>query len=79
MVQKVAKACLKRTNYYYIPNGTVGREFTQLLTQEVTLLNQGNFKSEHMIVFIGAVLQRDNMVKKKGSDICRLIKRRMDM
>ena len=43
MVQKVAKACLKRTNYYYIPNGTVGREFTQLLTQEVTLLNQGNF------------------------------------
>ena len=75
---KWQKLVSKRTSYYYIPNGAVGRDFTQLLTQEVTLLNQGSCKSERMIVFIGVVLQRDNMVKK-GSDICRLIKRRMDM
>ena len=75
---KWQKLVSKRTSYHYIPNGAVGRDFTQLLTQEVTLLNQGSCKSERMIVFIGVVLQRDNMVKK-GSDICRLIKRRMDM
>ena len=68
----------KQTNYYYIPNGAVGKEFTKLLTQEVTLLSRGNFKLERMIVLIGVVFQRDNMVKK-GSDICRLIKHRIDM
>ena len=57
--------------------------FLMALWEEIThtgshFAEQRRCKSERMIVFISVVLQRDNMVKK-GSDICRLIKRRMDM
>ena len=41
------------------------------------MLNSGLTKSERFITFLVAILQRDSMVKK-GTDVRRLLKRRMD-
>ena len=60
-----------------MPGGSVGRELVNLLTNEVSMLSREEAISERWIVFCGVVLQRDSMVKK-GTDIRRLLKRRMD-
>ena len=66
-----------RGQQYVLPGGSVGREFVNLLTNEVSMLSRGEAISERLIVFCGVVLQRDSMVNK-GMDIRRLLKRRMD-
>ena len=66
-----------RGQQYDLPGGSVGREFVNLLTNEVSMLSRGEAISERLFVFCGVVLQRDSMVKK-GTDIRRLLKRRMD-
>ena len=65
-----------RCSYYDLPGGAVGREFIDILTQEVSMLCRVRVRSERFIVFIGIMLQRDNMVKK-GCDIRRLLRRRI--
>ena len=47
-----------------------------ILTQEISMLCRARVRSERFIVFIGNMLQRDNMVKK-GCDIRRLLRRRI--
>ena len=65
-----------RCSYYNLPGGAVGREFIDILTQEVSMLCRACVRSERFIVFIGIMLQLDNMVKK-GCDIRRLLRRRI--
>ena len=62
---------------YDLSGGAVGREFVDLLNMEIKMLNSGLTKSERFITFLVAILQRDSMVKK-GTDVRRLLKRRMD-
>ena len=57
-----------RCSYYDLPGSAVGREFIDIRTQEVSMLCRARVRSERFIVFIGIMLQRDNMVKK-GCDI----------
>ena len=52
----------------------MGREFVDLMAEEVILLNK---MSERLIVFISVMLQHDTRIRK-GVDICRLLKRRID-
>ena len=66
-----------RIELYDLPGGSIGKEFVGLLADEIRVLCNSLVKSERLIVFCGLLLQRDNMVKK-GSDIRRLLKRRMD-
>ena len=65
-----------RCSYYDLPGGAVGREFIDILTQEVSMLCRARVRSERFIVFIGIMFQCDNMVKK-GCDIRRLLRRRI--
>ena len=66
-----------KSHHYDLPSGAVGREFVDLMAEEVTLLNKGSATSEHLIVFISVMLQRDTMIRK-GVDIRRLLKRRIE-
>ena len=67
-----------RSRHYDLPGGSVGREFVTLLSDEVALVSNGSFISERLIVLLEVILQRDTMVVK-GTDIRRLLKRRMEM
>ena len=67
-----------KSQLYDLPGGAVGREFVSLLTGEVTILSRGEAKSECLIVCMNVMLQRDAMVRR-GADIRRLLKRRMEM
>ena len=62
--------------HYNLPNGTVAKELIDLLAHEVTQLHSGATRSERLIVFLGLMLHRDEMVKK-GQDIRRLLARRI--
>ena len=66
-----------RSRQYVLPNGAVGREFVDILSEEVRLLSRGMVKSERLIVFMIVLLQRDSMIRN-GYDIRRLLKRRMN-
>ena len=57
---------------YDLPGGAVGREFVELLKDEVNLLADGKEVSERLICFTALLLHRDRMVKK-GCDIRRLL------
>ena len=48
-----------KCRYYNLPGGAVGREFIDILTQEVFMLCRACVRS--LIVFIGIIIQRDNM------------------
>ena len=63
---------------YDLPNSAVGREFVNLLSDEISSLSQGDVKSERVIVFLAVLLQRDTLVRK-ASDVRRLLKRRFDL
>ena len=67
-----------RGNHYDLPGGAIGRHFVDLLSDEVCSLSRGAFKSERLIVFLSVMLQRDIMVKK-GTDVRRLLSRRMSL
>ena len=62
--------------HYDLPSGSVGRDFVNQLSSEIDLLPQGSMRSERVLVFISTMLQQDSMVRK-GTDICRLISRRL--
>ena len=62
---------------YDLPGGAIGREFVSLLSEEVSRLASSEVNSERLIVFTVVMLQRDAMVKK-GTDVRRMLKRRMD-
>ena len=67
-----------RSKHYDVPGGAVGREFVDLLAEEVTLLCKGKEISERFIVFLAVILQRDTMVTKT-IDICRVFRHRIDL
>ena len=71
------KVVMTHVKLYDLPRGCIGKEFVGLLADEIRMLCNCIVKSERLIVFCGLLLQRDNMVKI-GSDIRRLLKRRMD-
>ena len=67
-----------RSKNYDIPGGAVGREFVDLLSEEVTLLCKGKETSERLIAFLAIILQRDTMVTKT-IDIRRVLRNRIDL
>ena len=62
--------------HYDLPSGSVGRDFVNLLSSEINLLGRGSSQSERVLVFLSAMLQWDPKVWK-GTDICRLLDRRL--
>ena len=65
-------------NHYVLPGGAIGRRYVDLLTEEVSHLAVGNYPSERVLVFSSVMLQRDRMVKK-GTDVRRLLERRITL
>ena len=63
---------------YDLPNGNVGKKFTSILADEIVNLSEKKVTSERFIVFCRVILQRDNGVRK-GSDVRRLVQRRLDL
>ena len=62
--------------HYDLPTGSVGKDFVVLLSSEIDLLAQGSVRSERVLVFLSAMLQRDPMVQR-GTDIRHLLARRL--
>ena len=62
-----------------LPRGSIGREIINHnhLAEEIICLSRQTAPSERVIVFLAVMMQRYKMVKK-GADIRRLLKRRMD-
>ena len=77
-VQYWRKVVTFRGNHYSLPRGSIGREFIDLLAEEihVTCLSRQSTPSERVIVFVAVLMQRDKMVKK-GAEIRRLLARRV--
>ena len=65
-----------RNCHYDLPNCSVGKDFVALLSSEIVLLAQGSIRSERVLVFLSAMLQRDPMVRR-GTDIHCLLARRL--
>ena len=63
---------------YHVPGGSVGRKYVEQLSLEVSYLAAGNFPFERLMVFSAVVLQRNRLVRK-GSDIRRVLERRLMM
>ena len=63
---------------YSLPGGTVGKHYVELLNEELKLLCNGVYPAERVLVFSAIVLQRDRSVCK-GSDIRRLLNRRLSL
>lgn len=63
---------------YILPQGSVGRQFVDTLANEIQAVANRLNPSEKIFFLCSTVLQRDKMIKN-GSDIRRLIKRRLDM
>ena len=61
-----------------LPGGAVGREFVDLLTSEVQLLIDSSAVSDRLMMLFPVMLQRNHMVRV-GSDVRRLLKRRIEM
>ena len=62
--------------HYDLPTGSVGKDYVALLSSKIDLLAQGSVRSERVLVFLLAVLQRDPMVRR-GTDIRRLLARHL--
>ena len=65
-------------NHYILPGGSIGRQYVDILAEEVTYLAGGHYPSERVLVFSSVILQRDLMVRK-GADVCRLLERRFEL
>ena len=63
---------------YDLPGGAVGREFVDILTFEVRLLIDNSAVSDCLMMFCPVMLQRNHKVRV-GSDVHRLLKRRMEL
>ena len=72
------RAALLQGRVYRVPGGSVGREFASLLAHEYDLLSISQQKSEKTSMFGTLILQKDKNIRK-SPDICRLVKRRMNM
>ena len=64
--------------HYSLPSGSVGRQYIDLLNQELQYFVSGLYTAERVIVFGSLMLQRDRLVRK-GCDIRRLLERRLSM
>ena len=64
-------------NLYDLPGGNVGKEIVGFLANEISMLTEKRVNSERFIIFCRIALQRDRLVEK-GSDVRRLLKRRID-
>jgi len=76
--QRWAKVIHHTGNHYILPGGATGRHYVDVLTEEVKQLAAGNYSSERVLVFSAVILQRDRMVCT-GSDVRRLIERRLTL
>ncbi len=63
---------------YDLPGGNVGKQFVDILADEISNVVVRRENSEQFIVHCRVILQRDNGVKR-SSDVRRLIKRRLDL
>ena len=61
-----------------MPGGSLGRHYVEQLSKEVLYLANGTFPSERLMVFSAVILQRIHTVRK-GSDIRRVLDRRLEM
>ena len=75
-VQYWRKVVTFRGNHYSLPRGSIGREFIDLLAEEINCLSRQSTPSERVIVFVAVLMQKDKMVKK-GAEIRRLLARRV--
>ena len=73
------KRVVRMSNVQYsLPDGVVGREFVQLLTDELGLLADGKSVSERLMCLTPMLLGRDDMIRK-SCDIRRLVAKRMEL
>lgn len=63
---------------YSLPQGSVGRKFVDILANEIQTVIRRVNSSEKIFFFCATVLQKDKLINI-GSDIRRLITKRMDM
>ena len=62
---------------YFVPGGFIGCKNVDQLSAEVSHLAAGNFPLDILMVFSAIILQRDRMVRK-GSDIRRVMEKRLE-
>ena len=67
-----------QSKHYSLPGGLIGKKYIDILSEELHYLSAGAFPSERVIVFCSVMLQRDRLIWK-GTDIRRLLERRMAM
>ena len=75
-VQYWRKVVTFRGKHNSLPRGSIGREFIDLLAEEINCLSRQSTPSERVIVFVAVLMQKDKMVKK-GAEIRRLLARRV--
>ena len=72
------RACCISDSLYDLPGGAVGREFVDLLTDEICMLTKNTTVSDRLMMLCPVVLQRNCMVRV-GSDVRCLLRRRMQL
>uniref|UniRef100_A0A8D8WJ63 Reverse transcriptase domain-containing protein n=1 Tax=Cacopsylla melanoneura TaxID=428564 RepID=A0A8D8WJ63_9HEMI len=63
---------------YQLPQGAVGRQFVSTLAEEIQSIADKKHVSDRTMFFCAVLLQREKSVTK-GSDIRRLLKKRLDL
>ena len=76
--QRWKKVVYLQGRHYDLPEGAIGRQYVDMLNEEVSQVAAGNYSTDHLIVFSSFMLQRDRMIRK-GVDIRRVLERRMKM
>ncbi len=64
--------------HYSLPGGPVGRKYVNQLSKELSYFTAGTYSSERFLVYSSVVLQRHRSIRK-GSDIRRILERRLGM
>ena len=72
------KAVYLQGRHYDLPGGAIGRQYGDMLTEEVSQVAAGNYAADHLIVFSSLMLQRDRIIRK-GVDMRRVLERCMKM
>jgi len=65
-------------NHYVLQGGSTGRQYVDVLANEVNYLACGTYPSERILVFSSVILQCDCMVRK-GADVHRLLGKRLHL